>query len=411
MCFWYRGSKSGPSRKSCGFHQVILVEETPVQDKKHWMKYMRCESAFGFLDFCERSHLTQVKSSDFDNNVKVFFVDTKALTLYEEYCAYGDLREYSRRITNNSEHKAIFRGLISGLHFLHTQNPPIVHGCVNPGNIYITEGLKVKLGEPSFSQLVVEHSHLTPSISVDWLVRWMSPEYFEESQPAALTRESDIWSLGCTFLEVMTGRLPYGRYKSNTEVLEQILTGVSPDLGVLEYPVAELETYPGFISQLAKKCWLPAPKRPNSSHISKELYKWDVMDYRLTFGANAPGSVGSSSMRGDATDGATARLYIHPFIPVHISHWRNELNIWCDRVHVRHIRFTSTQTAHRDGEDDAMFQAVPTFPKVIHRDSGIEYGTPAPLEDATVVGWGNTRDQAKEDSAKKLLQSRRYCYY
>ncbi|CAE6509880.1 unnamed protein product [Rhizoctonia solani] len=84
----------------------------------------------------------------------------------------------------------------------------------------------------------------------------------------------------------------------------------------------------------------------------------------------------------------------------------DQLNIWCNHIQLVHIYFTTTQAAYPDDEDEAMFQAVPTFPKAIHRDSGIEYGTSAPLEDATVVGWGNTRDQAKEDSAKKLLQSR-----
>lgn len=67
--------------------------------------------------------------------------------------------------------------------------------------------------------------HLTPSISLDGIVRWMSPEYFiskprAESEPelesdsesdseselgldaTSLTTQLDMWSYGCTLFEV-----------------------------------------------------------------------------------------------------------------------------------------------------------------------------------------------------------------
>ncbi|CAE6408419.1 unnamed protein product [Rhizoctonia solani] len=374
--------------------------------------------------------------------IQIFFVNTKELTLYEEYCTNGDLRQYCKQIEGGFECGRILDGIAEGLAYLHSQNPPIVHGCINPGNIYVTDDFGIKLGEPSCSQLVVEFSHLTPSISVDWLVRWMSPEFFE-GEP--LTTQSDMWSLGCTFLEIITGRLPYYRFKSNTEVLGQILSDVYPDLGEsFESPKGLRKDFVEFTHQLAKRCWLPALNRPTIQELQEVLSAYNFGSTQATpktprtldvLSKIAGGGFRGKAIPGDLAGqaiftrdpgmssydaGSTSKRFDddldvprrREYVPNRSSSWKDQLDNWCDRVKLSHIQFTTTMpvtTPIIRTRSYILWQAVPNFPAITRRDSGVLYGECAPLNDDAVVGYGKSRREAIEDSAKKLLESQRYC--
>ncbi|KAH7334633.1 hypothetical protein B0J17DRAFT_85505 [Rhizoctonia solani] len=160
-------------------------------------------------------------------------------------------------------------------------------------------------------------------------------------------------------------------------------------------------------------------------------------------------------------------LFIMPGIYTRIytanqeSQFKNQLNIWCDRVRLGHIHFITDQTQHRDENGHRLYQAIPSFPRIVNlgarylaqgrsqseaRDislsyirqarlpvstssidfsyqSGghgiviaqpyclIEYGMCEGLTDQYVVGWGTSIRSAEEDAAEKLLTSRRYCFY
>ncbi|CAE6430112.1 unnamed protein product [Rhizoctonia solani] len=145
--------------------------------------------------------------------------------LSQEYYACGDLRQYLKRQSGLSmgERLQVMGQVLNGLTYLHSKNPPIIHGCINPAKIYITWKGIPKLGEFSLSQLVSGFPNLAPSINTGGMARWMSPEYFDESSPGTRTTQLDLWSFGCTLFEVITGFLPHPQCKNDAQVLQKLV--------------------------------------------------------------------------------------------------------------------------------------------------------------------------------------------
>ncbi|KDN47684.1 hypothetical protein RSAG8_03474, partial [Rhizoctonia solani AG-8 WAC10335] len=177
-------------------------------------------------DFYERFQLW--KSLSHPSIVALYFIASRELTLFQEYCENGNLREYLKKSLLEIEHIGIIEDILNGIVYLHGRDPPVAHGCINPGKIYIGHAGRAKLGEFGLSQSVAEFPHLAPSITVTGMTRWMSPEYLNGSEPGLATIPGDLWSFGCTLLEMITGLIPYHQSKYDTQVLAKILGGVYP---------------------------------------------------------------------------------------------------------------------------------------------------------------------------------------
>ncbi|KIO22557.1 hypothetical protein M407DRAFT_56376, partial [Tulasnella calospora MUT 4182] len=96
-----------------------------------------------------------------------------------------------------------------GVEYLHNHNPPIRHGDIKPENILINGNDEAVLTDFGLSSIVQSDPPGLPgSDGVQGTLRYMSPELLLEEDPP-LTLESDIWALGCLFLEIMTDQSPY----------------------------------------------------------------------------------------------------------------------------------------------------------------------------------------------------------
>jgi serine/threonine protein kinase len=136
---------------------------------------------------------------------------------------------------------AIFSEVCAGLEYVHKKG--IVHRDIKPSNIFLLEkagssGERVKVvdfGIVSFTQAKrsddkSEDIHGTPF--------YMSPE---QCMGEIVDARSDIYSLGCTMYEALTGNLPFSG-KSPTETMEMQVRTPAPTLsekgGGREYPAA-----------------------------------------------------------------------------------------------------------------------------------------------------------------------------
>ncbi|CAE6496271.1 unnamed protein product [Rhizoctonia solani] len=218
-------------------------------------------------DFHERFQLW--RSLSHPNLATLYLTASKELTLFQEYCKDGDLREYIKKDLSETDYIHIITDVLGGIDYLHSRNPPIAHGCINPGKIYM-KGKMAKLGEFGLSQLVAEFPHLVPSISVTGMARWMSPEYFNGSQPGEFTAQGDMWSFGSTLFEC----------EYDTQVLKKIMGNALP--GKPESVFHKRGEFSHAFAQLMQRfiaeCWSPAEKRPSSLDILAQAAIWSLSD-------------------------------------------------------------------------------------------------------------------------------------
>jgi serine/threonine protein kinase len=92
--------------------------------------------------------------------------------------------------------------VLEGLCYLHTQG--IVHRDIKGDNILTTKEGLVKLADFG---VAIKLSDTVKSMSIVGTPYWMAPEVVEQTGPC--TPACDIWSLGCTVLELVTGAPPY----------------------------------------------------------------------------------------------------------------------------------------------------------------------------------------------------------
>lgn len=93
--------------------------------------------------------------------------------------------------------------ILEGLHYLHQCD--VVHCDLKAANILTTKNGNVKLSDfgVSLNMRAVERDIK----DVAGTPNWMAPEVIELK---GASPKSDIWSLACTVIELLTGRPPYG---------------------------------------------------------------------------------------------------------------------------------------------------------------------------------------------------------
>ncbi|KAI7848084.1 kinase-like domain-containing protein, partial [Circinella umbellata] len=92
--------------------------------------------------------------------------------------------------------------ILKGLAYLHQQD--VVHCDLKAANILTTKNGDVKLSDFGVSINLKLKESFTDSVA--GTPNWMAPEVIELQ---GASTKSDIWSLGCTLIELYTGKPPY----------------------------------------------------------------------------------------------------------------------------------------------------------------------------------------------------------
>lgn len=97
------------------------------------------------------------------------------------------------------------RDAANGLRYLHGRSPPIVHRDVKGANLLVDVDFTVKLTDFGCSK-EMECSRTFTTVGS---VPWMAPEVI--LQESGYNCKADIWSLGCTVVEMATADTPWGK--------------------------------------------------------------------------------------------------------------------------------------------------------------------------------------------------------
>ncbi|TPX41255.1 hypothetical protein SeMB42_g05652 [Synchytrium endobioticum] len=131
------------------------------------------------------------------------FVKTKDfLNIVMELCENGSLASISKKFGRFPEHLvAVFLAqVLDGLHYLHEQG--VIHRDIKGANILTTKNGLVKLADFGVATKLADMTHH----AVVGSPYWMAPEVIEL---LGATTASDIWSVGCTAIELIQGQPPH----------------------------------------------------------------------------------------------------------------------------------------------------------------------------------------------------------
>lgn len=152
-----------------------------------------------------------LKNLNHPNIVKYhgFVKSADSLYIILEYCEQGSLHQICKNFGKFPENLVALyiAQVLHGLVFLHEQG--VIHRDIKGANILTTKEGLVKLADFG----VATHSSPSGQGAADGTVvgtpYWMAPEVIEL---AGATTASDIWSLGCTVIELLDGKPPYHKF-------------------------------------------------------------------------------------------------------------------------------------------------------------------------------------------------------
>eukprot|EP00825_Cyclidium_porcatum_P039636 TRINITY_DN4854_c0_g1_i1.p1 TRINITY_DN4854_c0_g1~~TRINITY_DN4854_c0_g1_i1.p1 ORF type:complete len:288 (+),score=31.68 TRINITY_DN4854_c0_g1_i1:14-877(+) len=113
--------------------------------------------------------------------------------------------------------KKYAKQILEGLEYLHTNH--IVHRDIKGANILVDEKGNCKLADFGSAKMNVIFYEQQQYNSIKGTINFMAPEVIKQKGSG---RYADIWSLGCTVYEMLTGSPPWSQYQNQIYALMQI---------------------------------------------------------------------------------------------------------------------------------------------------------------------------------------------
>ncbi|KAI1896392.1 hypothetical protein AGOR_G00094310 [Albula goreensis] len=142
----------------------------------------------------------------------------KTLTIFMEYMPGGSVKDQLKAygaLTENVTRKYT-RQILEGMSYLHSNM--IVHRDIKGANILRDSAGNVKLGDFGASKRLQTICMSGTGIrSVTGTPYWMSPEVISGE---GYGRKADVWSLGCTVVEMLTEKPPWAEYEAMAAIFK-----------------------------------------------------------------------------------------------------------------------------------------------------------------------------------------------
>ncbi|SPR00886.1 unnamed protein product (mitochondrion) [Plasmodiophora brassicae] len=172
----------------------------------------------------------------------VFAIDDQCFCTILEYCDGSDLDMYLKQVEVLPERSArcIMMQIFSGLKYLNSQHPRIVHYDLKPGNILFHKG-EIKIADFGLSKLLDSAEDSVELTSPGYGSYWyLPPEVFDDPIKAIVSSKVDVWSAGVIFYQMLFGKRPFGHELTARAILHEktILHATSIDFPLTKPPVS-----------------------------------------------------------------------------------------------------------------------------------------------------------------------------
>ena len=172
------------------------------------------------------------------------------------FCEKGSIMKDVGKMSEKDAWR-LLRDVASGLAWLHNMNPPVIHQDIKPDNVMIGETGDFMITDFGVSTHVKStlRKSMSAAFSSAGTIAYMAPERFSKDNTPIMA--NDIYSLGATAYEMLTGDTPFG-----------------DDGGLIQMKGAEVPELKGdFSSQLKEviaRCLRTNPwERPTAEQLEK----------------------------------------------------------------------------------------------------------------------------------------------
>ncbi|XP_076884191.1 mitogen-activated protein kinase kinase kinase 1-like [Bidens hawaiensis] len=150
--------------------------------------------------------------------------DGDKLYIFLELVTGGSLAKLYRQYELQDPHVSAYtRQILSGLNYLHERN--VVHRDIKCSNILIDASEYVKLADFGLAKALT----LNDINSCKRAAYFMAPEVVKNRSDNGFGLAADLWSLGCTVLEMLSRKIPYYNIEMSA-ALFKIIKGELPDI-------------------------------------------------------------------------------------------------------------------------------------------------------------------------------------
>jgi serine/threonine protein kinase len=150
------------------------------------------------------------------------------LLIFLEFCSGGSLENlYKKFVLEETAVRHYMFGLLRGLAYLHEQQ--VIHGDIKSANVLVDQDGQVKLADFGCAvRFDLKQNGKEPEGGEDGedgeegeegedavvplvgTIPWMAPEVVKQEE---FCQASDIWSVGCTLIELATQERPWPEFK------------------------------------------------------------------------------------------------------------------------------------------------------------------------------------------------------
>jgi len=109
--------------------------------------------------------------------------------------------------------------IADGVSYLHSQTPTIVHRDLKSLNVVLDLSLNIKICDFGLTESM-DRTHITKKNN-GGSPRYMAPELFDSK--TKITEKIDVWAMGCIFVEVCGGPLPYENITTLADLTKEML--------------------------------------------------------------------------------------------------------------------------------------------------------------------------------------------
>ncbi|KAG6476693.1 hypothetical protein ZIOFF_065939 [Zingiber officinale] len=174
------------------------------------------------------SEVHLLKTLKHKNIIKFYssWVDAKNnnINFITEVFTSGTLRQYRKRHKQVDKRalKKWSRQILSGLLYLHSHDPPVIHRDLKCDNIFVNGNQgEVKIGDLGLAAIL---RHANSAHTVIGTPEFMAPELYEEEYNELV----DIYAFGMCLLELVTFEYPYVECNNAAQIYKKVTSGTKP---------------------------------------------------------------------------------------------------------------------------------------------------------------------------------------